>query len=134
MATHQARLRILLIEDDYGNRMLFTDFLKYCGYDVLALADGTEALPAMQQFDPHLVLLDLKLPSMNGLSILDALKQDPYFQQIPVVIISGYAFDSDRSKALSLGAIAYLVKPVPPQRLRSTLEAALGKPVLRPSG
>lgn len=127
MAADQAQTRILLIEDDAGNRMLFKDFLKYCGYEVLALADGTDALNAMQYFDPHLVLLDLKLPGMSGLSILEALQQDPYFQQIPVIIISGYAFESDRAKALALGATAYLVKPVPPQRLRAALEAALGQ-------
>jgi len=85
----QTGSRILLIEDDYGNRVLFTDFLKYCGYTVMPLADGTDYLDAIATFQPHVILLDIKLPRMSGLSILETLQQHQQFQSIPVLVVSG---------------------------------------------
>jgi CheY-like chemotaxis protein len=121
----QTGSRILLIEDDYGNRVLFTDFLKFCGYSVLALADGTDFLEAIENFDPQLILLDLKLPKMSGLSIIEALRNHPKFNQIPILVVSGYAFQSDRHKAMRLGASDYLVKPIQPDALHAAVKAML---------
>ncbi|MEL6136097.1 MAG: response regulator [Cyanobacteria bacterium J06626_23] len=121
----QTGSRILLIEDDYGNRVLFTDFLKYCGYKVLPLADGTDYMDAIAAFQPHLILLDIKLPRMSGLSIIETLQNHHQFKTIPILVVSGYAFQSDRQKALALGAVGYLTKPVQPAHLQTAIQAAL---------
>ncbi|MEO1592603.1 MAG: response regulator, partial [Cyanobacteria bacterium J06632_22] len=121
----QTGSRILLIEDDYGNRVLFTDFLKYCGYTVMPLADGTDYLDAIATFQPHVILLDIKLPRMSGLSILETLQQHDQFRSIPVLVVSGYAFQSDRQKAMTLGATGYLTKPIQPEQLHQAIKAAL---------
>ncbi|MEM8809537.1 MAG: response regulator [Cyanobacteria bacterium P01_G01_bin.38] len=121
----QTGSRILLIEDDYGNRVLFTDFLQYCGYTVLALEDGNNVLAIVGSFHPQVILLDIKLPTMSGLSVISALKQHPEFGEIPILVISGYAFSTDRQKAMELGAAGYLVKPIQPEALQAAIEAAL---------
>ena len=121
----QTGSRILLIEDDYGNRVLFTDFLKYCGYTVMPLADGTDYLDAVATFQPHVILLDIKLPRMRGLSILETLQQHEHFRSIPILVVSGYAFQADRQKAMTLGATGYLTKPIQPQHLLQAIQAAL---------
>ncbi len=121
----QTGSRILLIEDDYGNRVLFTDFLQFCGYTVMPLADGTDYLDAIAAFQPHLILLDIKLPRMSGLSILETLQHHPKFNTIPVLVVSGYAFQSDRQKAMTLGAAGYLTKPIQPDQLHKVIQATL---------
>ena len=121
----QTGSRILLIEDDYGNRVLFTDFLKYCGYTVMPLADGTDYLEIIATFQPHVILLDIKLPRMSGLSILETLQHHEQFHSIPVLVVSGYAFQSDRQKAMTLGAAGYLTKPIQPEKLHQAIQSAL---------
>jgi two-component system cell cycle response regulator DivK len=121
----ETKSRILLIEDDYGNRVLFTDFLKYCGYQVLSLADGTNFLGEIEAFKPDLILLDLKLPKMNGLSIIEVLRHHTRYQELPILVVSGYAFKSDRQKAMALGATGYLVKPIQPDALHAAIQSTL---------
>ncbi|MEO0455173.1 MAG: response regulator [Cyanobacteria bacterium P01_A01_bin.114] len=121
----QAGSRILLIEDDYGNRTLFADYLKYCGYRVLALEDGINVLQIVGSFRPQVILLDLKLPTMSGLSVIELLQQHIEFQEIPILVISGYAFSTDQQKAMQLGAARYLVKPIQPEALKMAIEQAL---------
>ncbi|NEP15544.1 MAG: response regulator [Leptolyngbya sp. SIO4C1] len=125
MTVEETDGRILLIEDDYGNRILLTDYLRYCGYTVLALEDGTDALSAVSSFQPQVILLDLKLPTMSGLSVIETLQQDARFCHIPILVISGYAFQADQQKAIQLGAIRYLVKPVQPEVLLAAIQAVL---------
>ncbi|MEM6252369.1 MAG: response regulator [Cyanobacteria bacterium P01_D01_bin.156] len=113
--------RILLIEDDYGNRVLFTDFLEHCGYQVLPLADGDNCLEMMHEFMPHLVLLDIKLPRIDGLTLIKTIRNHPKFKDLPILVVSGYAFQSDRQRAIAAGASDYLVKPIMPTTLNSKI-------------
>jgi two-component system cell cycle response regulator DivK len=105
-------VKILLVEDNEINRQLMTDYLEYCGYRVRSLPTGVAFASAMKQFEPHLVLLDLKLPEIDGYTLLQQIQQRPEWAQTPVIVISAYAFQADRQRALSLGARRYLVKPV----------------------
>jgi two-component system cell cycle response regulator DivK len=109
----QATLRILLVEDNEPNRNLLTDFLRnWAGFEVVALDSGSKFATTMQQFQPHLILLDLKLPDVDGYTLLQGLQNHPEWQQIPVIVVSACAFRSDRQRAMSLGVRQYLVKPV----------------------
>ncbi|WP_421658140.1 response regulator [Leptothermofonsia sp. ETS-13] len=105
-------IRILLVEDNDVNRQLMTDYLKYCGYDVLSLARGEMFTAAMKQFEPHVILLDLKLPDVDGYTLLQQAQQRQEWTQTPIIVVSAYAFHADRQRALNLGARRYLVKPV----------------------
>ncbi|MBE9068919.1 response regulator [Leptolyngbya cf. ectocarpi LEGE 11479] len=120
--------RILLIEDDYGNRVLFADFLEQCGYRVLPLADGHNCIGIMQEFVPHLVLLDIKLPQVDGLTLIRTIRQHPQFHTLPILVVSGYAFQADRQKALTAGATDYMVKPIMPATLSSKILSLLTLP------
>ncbi|MEO0348933.1 MAG: response regulator [Cyanobacteria bacterium P01_A01_bin.15] len=120
--------RILLIEDDYGNRVLFADFLEHCGYRVLPLADGNNCIEIMQEFMPHIVLLDIKLPQIDGLTLIRAIRHHPQFRTLPILVVSGYAFNTDRQRALTAGATDYMVKPIMPTTLSSKILSLLKIP------
>lgn len=128
MNMSKEKRRILLIEDDYGNRVLFSDFLEHCGYQVLPLADGNNCLEIMQEFMPHLVLLDIKLPQIDGLSLIRSIRRHPQFSHLPILVVSGYAFQSDRQRAIAAGANDYLVKPVMPGNLNNKIISLLKLP------
>jgi two-component system cell cycle response regulator DivK len=112
--------RILLVEDNDINRQLVMDYLIFSGYEVRAVPSGEGFAQAMAEFQPNLVLLDLKLPGVSGYELLAQIQQRPDWQRIPVIVVSAYAFRVDQQRALDLGARQYLVKPI---RLPDLLEA-----------
>lgn len=104
--------RLLVIEDNNLNRLMLNDYLVFCGYQVLSLACGANFFEELATFQPNLILLDLKLPDIDGYCILGQLQNDPQWQAIPVIIVSAFAFRADRQRALDLGARQYFIKPV----------------------
>ncbi|MBD2494123.1 response regulator [Nostoc sp. FACHB-280] len=117
--------RVLLIEDNHVNRMLLSDYLGYCGYDVKSLSNGTALFSTVNTFQPDLVLLDLKLPDIDGYWLLEQIQQHPYVSKIPVIVISAFAFKADQERAIHLGARRYLVKPINLNALMMTIEEEL---------
>ncbi|MBD2258580.1 response regulator [Pseudanabaena sp. FACHB-2040] len=109
--------RILLVEDDYANRMFFSEYLRYCGYQVLALSEGLNLFLHLKEFRPHVLVLDLCLPEIDGSTLIQQIRSDGDWQHLPIIVVSGYAFDADREKAEALGIQAYLVKPIRLQEL-----------------
>jgi DNA-binding response OmpR family regulator len=117
--------RILVVEDNEASRQLMSDYLEYYGYRVMALAKGAPFAAAMMQFRPHLVLLDLKLPDIDGYSLLQQRQWTAEWLQVPVIVISAFAFQADQQRALKLGASQYLVKPVSLTQLKQTIRNEL---------
>jgi len=115
--------RILLIEDNDISRQLMSDFLVECGYEVVSLAEATSFSLVMNQFKPELILLDLKLPGVDGYELLQQVQETPEWQSTPVIVVSAFAFAADRSRALSLGASQYLVKPIKLNELAEAISA-----------
>ncbi|MBD3883768.1 response regulator [Phormidium tenue FACHB-886] len=122
----ESSARILLIEDNPTSRQLMSDYLEYYGWNVLSLEQGAAFPSAMSHFKPHLVLLDLKLPDLDGYTLLEQVQQHSEWRHIPVIVVSAFAFQSDREKALNLGARQYLVKPVNLIQLRQAIHEELG--------
>lgn len=118
-------IRILLIEDNEPNRRLLEDYLIYQGYSVLSLAIGRGFEQALINFQPQVVLLDLKLPDIDGCDILEQMQQHPEWSLIPVIVVSARAFVADQQRALSLGARRYLVKPIRLQELLQVIQEEL---------
>lgn len=79
----------------------------------------------MADFQPHLILLDLKLPDIDGYTLIQQLKQAPDWQHVPVIVVSAFAFKADQQRALSLGAVQYLVKPVNLTDLQQAIQKQL---------
>lgn len=117
--------RILLVEDHEISRQLLSDYLSCLGYQVLAIADGKVFFWALSSFQPDLILLDLKIPHLDGYSILKELQALPIDQQVPIIVVSAYAFKSDQQRALSLGAKKYFVKPINLSQLRDAIQEIL---------
>jgi CheY-like chemotaxis protein len=117
--------RILLVEDNETNQRLMTDYLNYCGYTVAAVTEGRQFAGAMTDFQPHLILLDLKLPDLDGYTLLTQIQARPDWQKVPVIVVSAYAFQRDQQRALGLGARRYLVKPIRLSQLTQAIDAEL---------
>lgn len=117
--------RVLLVEDHYLNRMLLSDYLSYSGYDVQSLSEGSTFFSTIEKFEPDLMLLDLKLPDIDGYSLLKQVQQKPDLSKIPIIVVSAFAFKADQELALSLGARRYFVKPLKLKELILTIEEEL---------
>lgn len=115
------RKRILIVEDNSLNRLMLEDYLIFCGYQVLSLASGDKFFEAIASFQPDLILLDLKLPGVDGYTLLEQLKAKPNSQHIPVIIVSAFAFRMDRQRAFNLGACRYFIKPVDLSELKTAI-------------
>ena len=113
--------RILLVEDNDLNRQMLQDYIVFCGYQVRSLSGGSGFFEALADFQPQLTLLDLKLPDIDGYTLLEQIQQSTDWQHIPVIIVSAFAFKADQQRALSLGARRYFVKPVNLSNLRQAI-------------
>ncbi len=102
--------KILLIEDDQLMIRLYQKVFKFEKYDVAVASNGQEGLVKVKSFRPDLILLDIMMPEMNGLEVLDKLKSDPETKKIPVVILTNLSGTQDAETALGKGAVKYIVK------------------------
>lgn len=118
---HTALKRLLIVEDNNLNRLMLDDYLIFCGYQVLSLASGANFFEVLASFQPHLILLDLKLPDIDGYTLLEQLHLDLRWRNIPVIIVSAFAFRADRQRAINLGACQYFIKPVNLNELRQSI-------------
>jgi len=118
------RARLLVCEDDPDHREALAEALE-CDYQVTALGCGTETLGAAFAAPPDLLLLDLRLPGLDGLSVLEGLRADAGTAEVPVVLLSGHVDDATRVRALELGAVDVLRKPVSLRELRARIESTL---------
>ncbi len=117
--------RLLLVEDNDLNRLMLDDYLNFYGYQVLSLSCGASFFEQVVSFQPHLILLDLKLPDINGYVLLEQLQLNSQLRTIPVIVVSAYAFRSDRQRAFNLGARQYFVKPVNLGDLRAAINGEI---------
>ncbi len=116
---------ILIIEDDADILELVRYNLAKAGYHVVCATDGAEGLRACRKKHPDALLLDIMLPSIDGLDICRSLKQDPETKDIPIIMISARGEETDVVVGLELGADDYLVKPFSPRVLLARLKAVL---------
>ncbi len=104
--------RILVVEDNDLNRKLFCDVLKAGGFAVEPLGDGRDVLVRAREFVPNLIIMDIQLPNISGLELIEALKGDPELRPIPVLAVTAYAGKGDEERIREAGAEGYLAKPV----------------------
>lgn len=103
-------MKILIAEDEEVLKRVLQEKFEKEKFTVAVVDEGNRVLPAAQSFSPDLILLDIMLPKKDGLAVLEELRQDPDLGRIPVIILSNLGDDEKIKKALSLGAIDYLVK------------------------
>ena len=102
--------KVLVVEDEEILLTALREELTTCGYDVEGAGDGVEGLEKAKSFKPALILLDLLMPKMDGMEMLQKLKADSLLRDIPVVILTNLSDYERISEALALGAMDYLVK------------------------
>lgn len=118
--------RILVVEDNDLNRKLFCDVLKANGYEVVPVADGKNVLATARRFAPHLVIMDIQLPTIGGLELIAQLKRDGDLAQVPVLAVTAYAGKGDEERIRDAGAEDYLAKPVSITPFMAAVKALLG--------
>ena len=118
-------VRILLAEDNDINRDMLSRRLARRGYDVILAVDGTEAIEKVVLEHPDLILMDLRLPEMDGLEVTRRIKSDTATRDIPVIAITAHAMRGDREAALAAGCDDYDIKPIDFSRLIEKIEGQL---------
>lgn len=116
--------RILCVEDDVSGRQLLKDWLELQGYEVVCMPDGRQFLQILADVSPDLLLLDLKLPYVDGFTVLEQLQQSAW-ESIPVIVLSAYSLKRERERAINLGCRHYLVKPTPLETLQALIQSEL---------
>jgi CheY-like chemotaxis protein len=104
--------KILLVEDNEQNRYLATFLLEKAGHTVIHAHTGQEALNIVSTERPDLVLMDIQMPEMDGYEAAKRLRTMPGLEQVPVVAVTSYATLGDRDKAMQLGFVGYIEKPI----------------------
>lgn len=107
-----AKESILIVEDNPSNLKLVKTILTVEGYEIQTATNAEEAIELLNTFHPHLILMDLQLPGMDGLELTQKLKSDPRFQKIIIVALTAYAMTRDEEKALARGCDGYMTKPI----------------------
>lgn len=102
--------RVLVVEDTELLRRMYRDRLAQDGYEVADAADGIAALSLLREQSFDLILLDLIMPRMGGIQVLEAVSQDPRTQSVPVVVLTNLGEESTIERAVALGAVDYLIK------------------------
>jgi two-component system, cell cycle response regulator DivK len=108
---------ILIVDDNVQNLKLARVILANEGYDVRTAGDAEEALALLRTFRPHVILMDLQLPGMDGLQLTRQLKADPDTRGIRIVALTAYAMKGDEEKAFAAGCDGYVSKPIDTDRL-----------------
>ena len=103
-------VRVLFVEDDPSVAQMYKLKLELDGYQVEVAADGETALKLATQKPPDIIFLDIRLPKLDGLAVLEALRADERTKHIPVVILSNYSERELVERGLKLGALEYLIK------------------------
>lgn len=118
--------KIVIAEDEHDIRELITFALQYAGFEVVATDNGEEAWQAAIREIPDLVLLDVRMPRMNGYEACRQIKAEEKTRHIPVVFLSAKGQESEIQTGLAVGAVDYIVKPFEPVLLTKRLKEIIG--------
>jgi CheY-like chemotaxis protein len=116
---------ILIVDDNPTNLKLMRVLLTSEGYVVRTATDAEEALAALQEFTPRLVLMDIQMPGMDGFALTRRIKIDPATSGLVVVALTSYAMKGDEQRALDAGCDGYIAKPVDTRTFVALLESYL---------
>ena len=119
--------RILVADDDVDIRELVEFKLSTMGHDIIAVGDGAAAVEACRAQKPDLAVLDVMMPGVSGLDAIREIRSDPALADLPVILLTARAQESDVETGFDSGADDYITKPFSPRELASRVEALLAK-------
>lgn len=120
-------IRVLLVDDSATVRKLVAIPLKEEGFEVLEAADGAEGIAQIQNGGVNCVICDLNLPNKNGIQVIEEIKREPRFHQLPIVILSNEMSDELVGKAKLAGGCGWLLKPCDPAMIVSMVKKLVGR-------
>lgn len=106
------RQKILVVEDNELNLKLFCDLLAAHAYEAEPVRDGREALDRAREFGPDLIIMDIQMPHISGLELIEQLKADAALSPIPIMAVTAYAAKGDEERIRDAGAEGYVSKPI----------------------
>jgi len=104
--------KILVVEDNELNLKLFCDLLRAHGFEAEPVRDGREAVERTRAFAPDLIIMDIQMPHVSGLELIEQLKADSDLRHIPVMAVTAYAAKGDEERIRDAGAEGYVSKPI----------------------
>lgn len=116
---------MLVVEDNELNLKLFCDLLRAHDFIAEPVRDGREAVTVARAFSPDLIIMDIQLPHVSGLELIEQLKADEALRAIPIMAVTAYAGKGDEDRIRAAGAEAYVSKPISVVRFVEAVEALL---------
>ncbi len=118
---------VLIVDDNAESRDFVASIVRARGFEAEGVADGASALERIAERRPDVVLLDVVLPGMSGMEVLDRIRANPDHADIPVILITGRSSDDDLLAGYKFGADYYISKPFAPRQLLHGLSLVLGR-------
>lgn len=118
--------RVLIVEDNLINLKLAATILTKAGYEVRQAPDAPDGIEQARAWRPDLILMDVQLPGMDGLSATQELKSDPATRGIPIIALTAFAMKGDEQKMLAAGCDGYIAKPLRYHEFLAQISAVLG--------
>ena len=125
VASEAAGKQILVVDDDRNLRKIIATNLELAGYDVTAAANGEEALTALEQLQPDLVILDVMMPAMDGYEVARRIRAHPVNARVPIIMLTAKSEVEDKISGFDAGADDYITKPFGPQELLARVKAKI---------
>jgi len=122
---------VLVVEDNLVTQRVVSAILKQRGYQVKAVSDGSEALAALEQTEASLVLMDIQMPTLNGLEATRLIRRESRWKNVPIVAMTAHAMRGDRERCLEVGMDGYISKPISREGLIAVVESFAGGRVAR---
>lgn len=119
--------RILVVDDEVAIVRMLKDRLESAGFEVLTAYDGAQAVEVARQERPDLIIMDVTMPRMDGLTAAKQLRSDPTTAHIPIVMLTARGQESDEQAGYAAGAVCYFTKPFSPRQLVQELRSLLGE-------
>jgi CheY-like chemotaxis protein len=120
--------KILVVEDNPMNMELFKDLLEVQGYEVHEATNAQEALDQVKSNEFDLILMDVQLPGMDGLSATKLIREDPQNKNIPIIALTAYAMKGDEDRMKEAGCGGYIAKPIDVKEFPKTVAGFLNAP------
>lgn len=118
---------VMVVEDNEKNRKLMRVVLRAKGYNIIEATTGEEALNLLKNQKPDIILMDIQLPGIDGLTLIKQIKASAITKDIPIIAVTAYAMKGDEQKILETGCNAYVSKPVNTQELPLIVEKYINK-------
>jgi two-component system cell cycle response regulator DivK len=108
---------ILIVEDNINNRCLMTDILSFHGYKIVLASDGQKGVAQARELLPNLILMDIQMPNMDGITACRILREDPTTKRLKIIALTSFVMQGDQEKFLAAGFDGYISKPISTREL-----------------